>query len=43
MKGQLQKTWKPLEMEFMLHKQQMEIKTEIGASVTTEALLKRQN
>jgi len=27
MKGQVQKTWKPLDRDFMFHKQQMEIKT----------------
>jgi len=43
MKAQLQKSWKPLEMEFMLHNQKMEIKTGNGTSLTTEALLKRQN
>jgi hypothetical protein len=35
--------WKPLEREFMFHKQKMEIKRENGASVTTEAQWKRQN
>jgi hypothetical protein len=34
---------KPLGREFMLHKQQMEIKTQNGTSVKTEALWKRKN
>jgi len=43
MKGQVQKAWKPLEKDFILHQQQMETKTKNGASVTTEALWKSQN
>jgi len=39
----VEKAWKFLEREFMLHKQQNEIKSENGWSVTTEALWKRQN
>jgi len=43
MKGQAQKAWKPLKKDIILHKKQMETKTKYGASVTTEALWKRQN
>ena len=41
--GQEEKAWKHLEREFMLHKQQMGIKSENGWSLTTQALWKRQN
>jgi hypothetical protein len=39
----VEKAWRPLEREFMLHKQQMEIKLENVWSLTTEALWKRKN
>jgi hypothetical protein len=35
--------WEDLEIEFMLHKQQIKIKSENGWSLTTEELWKRQN
>jgi hypothetical protein len=43
MKGQAQRAWKPLEREFMLHKQQMVAKTENGECEKTEAQWKKQN
>jgi hypothetical protein len=43
MRIKMEKAWKPLERECMLHKQQMEVKSENGRFVTIEGQWKRQN